>query len=157
MSRATISRLLQHAQYSSDLCARYMDFFYSYVIPYLGPSPKEITQSSPKSYMGDDGSPIEFSWVITKDRQDMIRFTMEPLSWTDGSPMQSTSWMSALDSLTRQGPIDHGDLTWPQICFDTLVASENGAPISSQHASQFSIGTKCRLQQNFHINKDNRC
>ncbi|KAF9461632.1 aromatic prenyltransferase [Collybia nuda] len=108
--------------------------------PSYGLYPKEFTQSPPKSYMGDDCSPIEFSWVITKDHQDTIRFTVEPLSCTDGSPTKSTSWMATLNSLACHGLNDQNDLTWPQICFNTLVASGNGTPISSQHVSQFSIG-----------------
>ncbi|KAF9027543.1 aromatic prenyltransferase [Hymenopellis radicata] len=118
-----------------------MEFFYYHVTPFLGPSPKEFVQSSPRSYMGDDCSPVEFSWVITKERQDTIRFTVEPLSWIDGRPTHATSWIAALDSLVRQSHVEYADLTWPQVCFDTLVTgADNGKPVVSQHESQFSVG-----------------
>lgn len=89
--------------------------------------------------MGDDCTPIEFSWVITSDRTDVIRFTMEPLSRIDGSPTTPDTWMETLQAMGSSHKFKDFDLSWAQICFDTLVYL--GQPGEGHpHRSQFSIG-----------------
>lgn len=91
--------------------------------------------------MGDDGSPIEFSWVIESDDKMTVRFTVEPLSLLEGSPSSPTTWMSCLMSLGRFSSNPDFDISWGQICFDSLVHIPPLHSNKSQHASQFSTGT----------------
>lgn len=108
----------------------------------MGPSPHEFNKAmQPCSYMADDFTPIEFSWVLDNKGGDMIRFTMEPLSHVNGSPTPSNSWLPCLKSLARVGRIQDFDTAWCQICFDTLVHSQI-ANNKSQHRSQFSVGER---------------
>lgn len=90
--------------------------------------------------MGDDGSPIEFSWVIESENSMTVRFTMEPLSSFDGSPSPPTTWMSCLRSLHRFSANPDFDISWSQICFESLVQIRPLHSNKSQHASQFSVG-----------------
>lgn len=90
--------------------------------------------------MGDDGSPIEFSWVIESEDSMAVRFTMEPLSWLDGSPSPARNWMPNLESMSQFDHTNDFDLSWSQTCFDTLIYHSPLGSNESQHGSQFSVG-----------------
>ncbi|KAJ7141578.1 aromatic prenyltransferase, partial [Mycena filopes] len=109
----------------------------------LGPSPAEFKVHRPSSYMGDDCTPIEFSWAVSADGIQTIRFTMEPLSPDDGTPTPGSTWLSSLESLHSYAPSTNFDLTWSKICHQTVVKASCGVSSDdggSQHNSQFSIG-----------------
>ncbi|PPQ78838.1 hypothetical protein CVT26_011849 [Gymnopilus dilepis] len=111
-------------------------------MPALGPTPSEFTTDklSPSSYMGDDHTPIELSWVLHPSGKHTVRFTMEPLSKFNGSPTESNTWMEFLQGLGRQGRISDFNLEWAKICLKTLVYDGHLLKNDSQHHSQFSIG-----------------
>jgi hypothetical protein len=90
--------------------------------------------------MGDDGSPIEFSWVIESEDKMTVRFTIEPLSLLDGSPSPPTTWIPCLTSLRRFSSNAGFDISWSEICFESLVYIPPLHSNKSQHASQFSVG-----------------
>ena len=126
--------------FSDDQRDVHKAFYSTYVVPRLGPSPTEFLDQPPCSYMGDDCTPIEFSWAEGTNGKPTIRFTMEPLSAIDGTPTPSSSWISCLNALRSFGKTDEFDLKWAEICHVTLV-QENVCDIGqSKHASQFSIG-----------------
>ena len=134
--------LLRSSNYSESLQMHYLTFIATYVMPALGPAPSEFTTDnlSPSSYMGDDHTPIELSWVLHPSGKHTVRFTMEPLSKLNGSPTESKTWMEFLQALGRQGRISDFNLEWAKICLKTLVYDGHLLKNDSQHHSQFSIG-----------------
>lgn len=119
---------------------QYAVFCDAYIAPLLGPRPSEYKGIRPTSYvsafitdyarhnvhifdtmqMGDDGSPIEYSWVIESEDKMAVRFTVEPLSVVDGSPSPPETWMSSLRGLGRFTSSPDFDISWSQTCFDSL-------------------------------------
>ncbi|KAJ7016170.1 aromatic prenyltransferase, partial [Mycena alexandri] len=135
--------LLRISEYPESQIAAYRDFYASYVTPQLGPRPEEFGARRPSSYMADDFTPIEFSWAVDANGTQTIRFTMEPLSPTDGAPSPVSTWISSLESLCPYTARSGFDLRWSKICHETLVQDANQeiwADDVSKHGSQFSIG-----------------
>ncbi|KAJ6461402.1 tryptophan dimethylallyltransferase-domain-containing protein [Mycena sanguinolenta] len=80
--------------------------------------------------MGDDSTPIEFSWAVNPDGTQGVRFTMEPVSPLDGTPTPHSTWVSSLQSLGHYAG-NGFDLTWSEICYRTLVCQ-------SKHGCDFT-------------------
>lgn len=135
------SDLFDRSSYPSHLRSTNLSFVATYILPLLGPSPQEFgVGSRSESYMGDDHTPIELSWVLNPDGHHTVRFTMEPLSLLDGSPSLSISWMACLKSLAQHGQIQDFDISWAQICYDHLIYPDSFDKTMFKHGSQFSVG-----------------
>ncbi|EGN93839.1 hypothetical protein SERLA73DRAFT_188952 [Serpula lacrymans var. lacrymans S7.3] len=106
----------------------------------MGPSPSNFGDFQPTSFMGNDHSPIEFSWVIDSENKMTVRFTSEPLSIFDGTPTSPSTWIPYLNSLASSELVEGFDTTWCQICYNTLLHSSPVNRHGSQHMSQFSFG-----------------
>ncbi|KAJ7704932.1 tryptophan dimethylallyltransferase-domain-containing protein [Mycena rosella] len=135
-----LAGLLRCSGYPENEIDEYRGFYSAYIIPQLGPTPAEFG-GRPSSYMGDDFTPIEFSWAIGPDGTQAVRFTMEPLSPLDGTPTPESTWISSLQSLGHFASSNGFDLTWSNICRRALVQGLSNQDIcSSKHGSQFSVG-----------------
>jgi hypothetical protein len=136
------STFFQFSGYRLGLLARYVYFIGSYVLPLLGPSPKEF-RIKPSSYMGDDYTPIEMSLVLDSSGSHVVRFTVEPMDPETGAPADPSTWVDSLHDLARKGSIKDFDISWAKICMSTLTEEnpECIAMCKSQHHSQFSVGT----------------
>ncbi|KAJ7246933.1 aromatic prenyltransferase, partial [Mycena rebaudengoi] len=132
------SGLLKMAEYDEEHYRLYKALFYACIVPQLGLSRREAGARS--SYMGDDGTPIEFSWVVDRTGTATIRFTMEPMSPVDGSPTAWATWMSCLSSVGKMWAGKDFDLQWSEICHRTLVQEDIREVQNMPHISQFSIG-----------------
>lgn len=68
-----------------------MSFFLGRIIPYLGPAEQMATTNPWKSFMTDDGTPIEFSWDwTTRTTPPKIRYSIEPCDYP-GLSMNSSN------------------------------------------------------------------
>jgi hypothetical protein len=74
----------------------------------------------PRSYMGDDHSPIEFGWVIKSNGKSSIQFSIEPLSHTDGAPAPPKACSKILSALGKVSCVKSFDTAWANICQETL-------------------------------------
>lgn len=81
--------LLSHAGYSSRVQYQNLEFFAVVVAPSLGAAPKPPLDAKPwKSFMTDDGNPIELSWDWhTGTKSPTIRFSIEPVGLHAGTPI----------------------------------------------------------------------
>ena len=81
--------LLSHAGYSSHVQYQNLEFFAVMVAPHLGAAQKSPLDEKPwKSFMTDDGNPIELSWDWhTGTKSPTIRFSIEPVGLHAGTPI----------------------------------------------------------------------
>ena len=144
--------LLSQAGYSSESQYRNLLFFASFIVPELGMPHFSNTQSatgSPrwKSFMTDDGTPIEFSWdwgCIDKVQSSTIRFSIEPISPEAGSqadPLNANAGLFLMHRLQQMLPeidLDYFD----HFCnyfstFDQAEVEPASAANRERHQSQF--------------------
>ncbi|KAJ6629581.1 aromatic prenyltransferase [Mycena sp. CBHHK59/15] len=131
-----LEHLLALSGYPERLRSEYLSFFASSLVPLFGPSPSEFLNFKPSSFLSDDHTPFELGWAIDKQGDMSVQFDMEPLSPLDGSSPPPTL---AIASVHIFEGMEGFDLTWSNICRDTLVS--NHAPGSQlQHSSQFILG-----------------
>lgn len=76
-SGKALAVLLYHADYSSAQQHRHLKFFAQVAAPCIGPA---LLQSSWKSFMTDDGTPIELSWDWgTNGSRPTVRYSIEAI------------------------------------------------------------------------------
>ncbi|KAF8199442.1 aromatic prenyltransferase [Pholiota molesta] len=92
------------------------------------------------SYMGDDHTPIELSWVLNATGNHTVRFTLEPLSNQTGAPSPSHTWIKSLHTLSQNPHVTNFSLDWANVCFDSLIYNGDVLKFNPPHYSQFSIG-----------------
>jgi DMATS type aromatic prenyltransferase len=117
-----LSTLLQLSSYPTHLRNDFLSVYSPFIVPLLGPSPRELRSMSvkPRSYMGDDHSPIEFGWVVKNDGKSSIQFSIEPLSHFDGAPTPPKVCTKILNALGNVSCVKSFDTTWADICQETL-------------------------------------
>ena len=144
--------LLSQAGYPPESQSRHLLFFLTLIVPELGKPPLSSAQSvsgSPqwKSFMTDDGTPIEFSWdwgCIDEGQPSTIRFSIEPIAPDAGSqidPLNSNAGLSFMHRLQQVLPeIDLDCFDHFSNYFSTFKQAEV-EPVSAanreQHQSQF--------------------
>ena len=120
---SSLAVLLSQAGYPPESQYRNLLFFSSFIVLELGRSPlssaRSVRGSPPwKSFMTDDGTPIEFSWdwgCIDKGQPPTIRFSIEPIAPEAGSqndPLNSNAGLSLMHRLQQALPEINLD------CFD---------------------------------------
>ena len=149
---SSLAVLLSHAGYPPETQYQNLLFFSSFIVPELGKPPLESAQSgrgSPpwKSFMTDDGAPIEFSWdwgCIDNGQPPTIRFSIEPIAPEAGSqidPLNSKAGLSLMHRLQQTLPEINLDCfhhfsnyfsTFKQADFGLVSAANH-----EQHRSQF--------------------
>ncbi|KAF8174910.1 tryptophan dimethylallyltransferase-domain-containing protein [Pholiota molesta] len=117
-----LSNLLQLSSYPTHLRNDFLSVYSTFIVPLLGPGPRELRSMGvkPRSYMGDDHSPIEFGWVVKNDGKSSIQFSIEPLSHFDGAPTPPKVCTKILNALGNVTCVKSFDTTWPDICQETL-------------------------------------
>ncbi|KIM73557.1 hypothetical protein PILCRDRAFT_725491 [Piloderma croceum F 1598] len=134
--------LLERSLYPSNTSRKYAYFETAYLIPLCGLCPHEFETTGPSSYVGDDGTPIEFSWVIESEDKMTVRCIIEPIS-SFGTVAPSSTWMSFLLSLRIFSDHETFDIAWAQTCFNYLAYNSVLYGNTSQHSSQFIVGADC--------------
>jgi DMATS type aromatic prenyltransferase len=157
------AQMLQRAFYPLHQQYRYLSFFYTVILPELGPAPSFDMSSSVwnaaknrtnelslpalpsrfRSYMTDDHSPMELSWQFDKDGGAVTRFAIDPVRrQSEGDFHGAIGLFEELASLKVIAP--GVDLDWCRTCADTLTIKntsakglENGA---LEYPSQYFVG-----------------
>jgi DMATS type aromatic prenyltransferase len=92
-----IGVLLYNAGYSSHLQSRNLEFFTQLIAPNLGVF-QGVTDNytrSWRSFMTDDGSPIELSWDWgINDSRPVIRYSIEPIGLYAGTSLDPTNLLA---------------------------------------------------------------
>ena len=112
---SSLAVLLSQAGYPPESQYRNLLFFSFFIVPELGKPPFSSARSargSPrwKSFMTDDGTPIEFSWdwgCIDKGQPSTIRFSIEPIAPEAGSqadPLNANAGLSLMHRLQQVLP-----------------------------------------------------
>ena len=152
---SSLAVLMSQAGYPPESQYRNLLFFSTFIVPELGSphfSSARSARGSPswKTFMTDDGTPIEFSWdwgCIDEGRPSLIRFSIEPIAPEAGSqddPLKTNASLSLMHRLQQVIPDINLD------CFDhfsnyfsTFKEAEMG-PASTvnreRHQSQFFAG-----------------
>ncbi|TRX98038.1 hypothetical protein FHL15_001248 [Xylaria flabelliformis] len=97
--------LLYNAGYSPEAQRRCLDFFKKVVAPNLGvfQEASEDPKLSWKSFMTDDGTPLELSWDWgTNDSKPTIRYSIEPIGLRAGTKLDPRNLLA--------GPVFQDDL-----------------------------------------------
>ncbi|CAL1695393.1 unnamed protein product [Somion occarium] len=134
--------LFEQADYNVQVQFIHMLFFYSRVLPYLGPRPSKTNKPFFKSFMTDDHTPVEISWVIHNGKLN-VRYCVEPV----GTIVDSEQ-LAALRMVHNLKHLMHDlDLRWFDILRDTLVSSsshlQESTVVSTKHNSQYFVGFDC--------------
>ena len=95
--------LLHNAQYNQEAQYRQLKFFAGVVIPYLGQIPGANSKSW-KSFMTDDGNPIELSWEWRDaGNPPKIRYSVEPIGPQAGTRKDPHNTFASADFLVHLG------------------------------------------------------
>ncbi|MCJ1376203.1 hypothetical protein MMC20_007444 [Loxospora ochrophaea] len=142
--------LLYQAGYSMQRQIEILSFFATWVVPELGPAlwSTSLNRSEWKSFMTDDGTPIELSWdwSRSKGQPPVVRFSIEPISSSAGSqadPWNTSAGLSFIRRLRHMLP--EFDSRWlDHFSKDLLVSPNQTSDLDSksqqdQHKSQFFI------------------
>ncbi|TFK33163.1 aromatic prenyltransferase [Crucibulum laeve] len=106
----------------------------------MGPTPSEFITTGPCSFLSDDHTPAELIWVVDGDGRMSIRYSMEPLSPHSGVPSSSNVWRPTLDAFYNFPRIAGVDLSWSDICRETLTYDSDPDSETRESASQFFLG-----------------
>ncbi|KAI9683052.1 MAG: hypothetical protein M1822_006245 [Bathelium mastoideum] len=105
----SLAILLQHAGYHEESQRKHLRFFKDIIAPHLG-----APLSSWKSFMTDDGNPVELSWEWSVDDQEpRVRYSIEPIGPHTGTKLDpfNTAVIRDFDqALARALP--EADMTW---------------------------------------------
>lgn len=132
--------LLSHAGYSSRAQYQNLEFFAVVVAPSLGAAQNPPLDAKPwKSFMTDDGNPIELSWDWhTGTKSPSIRFSIEPVGLHAGTPIDPENRYAA--SEFRQALLRSpagANFEWYDHFNEQFACHETvGAPAQEGHSSQ---------------------
>ncbi|KAI0147389.1 dimethylallyl tryptophan synthase GliD1 [Xylariaceae sp. FL1272] len=142
--------MLEAAGYTAEKQYSALLFHHHWIVPYMGPKPKDDGTVKWPSLLGVEGSPIEYSWKWnTPTKGPDVRYTMESINQLTGTAMDPLNQVPAKEMLHRISEIvPTVDLTWVNHFFATLFdhdvskyvkEAEAGAHFSSTvlHAAEF--------------------
>ena len=153
--------LLDQAGYSNESQYRNPLFFANFIVPELGlpPSSSPTPSSNWRSFMIDDGTPVEFSWDWGwrgEGQSSIVRFSIEPIGREAGSqtdPLNAYAGISLISRLAQSLP----DITleWFNHFSDRFLTfkchknSDSSTTIREGHQSQlfvaFDLHAECIL------------
>ena len=143
-----LATLLSNAGYSIESQYRHLMFFISCVIPELGPAPHAEGQTPRwKSFMTDDGTPIELSWDWgSKNSAPSIRYSIEPIGRDAGTPTDPLNEYAGLRLFRKLHHIlPNTNLEWfnhfsqELLIFDRAGMKNNEARNPEKHESRFFV------------------
>lgn len=135
-----LSRMFGLLNYDVHIQYLHMLFFHTRVAPYMGPRPIRGQDPVFKSYMTDDFTPIEVSWVVNDDGTATVRYAIEPILKDD----PTATFSAAKRMIADLRPALPGlDMTWFNIIDDALVLSDTSQVQGAKHLSQYFLGFDC--------------
>ena len=143
--------LLDQAGYSNESQYRNLQFFADFIVPELGLPPSSSPTSSSKwrSFMTDDGTPVEFSWDWGwrgDGQSSIVRFSIEPIGREAGSqtdPLNAYAGISLISRLAQSLP--DINLEWFNHFSDRFLTfksdknPDNSTSICEGHQSQIFV------------------
>ncbi|KAK7039435.1 Pyr-redox-2 domain-containing protein [Favolaschia claudopus] len=135
-----IISLMRHANYPEDAVHSYTLLLQAEILPLLGPSDPAYP-----SWMTDDHTPLEFSLVLAKTGELLVRFAIEasalPLSG-DRSVKSLRKVLTNLSNAMTMKP--NFDLDWFDVCAEELLLGDTQpAPPHMGPVSETFIGFDC--------------
>ena len=144
-----LSMLLIRSSYLEDTRTSHDDFFKSFIVPLLGPTPDEYGSSQPVSFMCDDKTPVEIGWVFKSTGETSVQYAIEALSPSDGSPISPRQNLDILQHLSEVSDCQGFDLSWTHKCTQSLLYPSHLLSHDLQRVSQFFIGKRPHLVRKF--------
>lgn len=126
-SAPMLSKALVNSGYDVHLQYQYLCFYYKYVVPVLGPFPREKTGIFWKTIMTMPGLPFEISLNYQKSKS-LVRFGFEPSSYLTGTrrdPFNKIMTREVLNSFVKLGM--GVEMEWFNHFVNELVLSEKEA------------------------------
>ncbi|KAJ7575923.1 aromatic prenyltransferase [Mycena floridula] len=133
-----LEHFLKWADYPDQIRQSYTAFYQRHIVPELGGHPR----SSPfLSYMTDDHTPIELSYIFDAAGIPTIRFAIDPVrrQQTGGQVLEFFEDFQQLKPFMSSDT----DLHWCQICIEELTitfSSPADAPTKARYPSQYFAG-----------------
>jgi len=136
--------MLTCANYSHATQQRIRKLLFTHIVPNLGPDPGQY--STPAiSFMCDDGTPIEYSWVVTRDGRTIVRFAIEPsIVAPGGGGTANQAPQVLIQAMVQDGTVANLDWSWYKVCMGTLALQQSHPAwnnvVADMHKTQYFIG-----------------
>ncbi|KAI0916312.1 aromatic prenyltransferase (DMATS family) [Taiwanofungus camphoratus] len=138
-SGRVLASMFQRLGYSVDIQFIHMLFFHVRVLPFMGPRPDRANKPAFKSYMTDDHTPIEVSWIVNPDGTATVRYAIEPID--------TSAWSrkpAALRMIDELRPVLKGlDMKWFHALDEALVWHGRTRVYGAKHTTQYFLGFDC--------------
>ncbi|GBE84299.1 4-O-dimethylallyl-L-tyrosine synthase [Sparassis crispa] len=134
-----LANMFQHLGYSVTVQFLHMLFFHVRILPFMGPRPNWQNKPVFKSYMTDDHTPIEVSWIVGPEGSTTVRYAIEPI---EKSLFAKKS--AALRMVDEMRPVvNHLDLSWFFLLDKVLVWHGQTNALGTKHLTQYFLGFDC--------------
>ena len=129
------------SSYSEDLMASDDELFESFIAPFLNPTPYEDISLLHVSFLCDDNTPVEISWMFKSTGEIPVQYGIETLFASSGSPIPTPQNLVILRNpfTTSQCPGFH--LSWSHECTRSHLHSSCSPPCAPQPQSRSSLPT----------------
>ncbi|KAI1261846.1 aromatic prenyltransferase [Xylariaceae sp. FL1019] len=125
-----VSYMMQAAGYAVEAQYDALIFHYHWIIPYLGTAPTGRGRLAWNSLLGNEGSPIEYSWkwnTATAGARPDVRYCIEAIGQYAGRPLDPLNQDASIELLHRlQDAVPTVDLTWTNHFLATLFDHDRG-------------------------------
>ncbi|KFY27181.1 hypothetical protein V493_03668 [Pseudogymnoascus sp. VKM F-4281 (FW-2241)] len=139
-------RLLQDCQYTEEHQLLYLNWYYRWIIPALGPRATAAECPNPRSILVQDGSQVEFSikWKEAK-AQRAVRFTIEPTGYEAGTPSDPLNQKETLKVARAMTPEVQGmDLAmFEHFITATMVSNEAYEELQRKDPPRMPAAVSC--------------
>ncbi|KAK7050259.1 Pyr-redox-2 domain-containing protein [Favolaschia claudopus] len=136
-----IIAFMRQADYPEVAVQSYTAFFQAAVLPLLGPAGEKPLYAS---WMTDDHTPLEFSLIVAKTGERLIRFSIEPYVLAHSGDTYIGSLRDALLRLSVAiTPTSPFSLDWFDICAEELLSIADMQVTKPGCTSQTFIGFDC--------------
>ncbi|KAI0449666.1 dimethylallyl tryptophan synthase GliD1 [Xylaria acuta] len=131
-----LAKLLQAAGYSDSKQHEALVFHYHWIVPYLGPAP--CSAVTWRSFLGVEGSPIEYSWKWNKaGGEPEVRYTIEAIDHFSGTALDPLNQHSSRELLHRLDEVaSYSNLSLANHFFATLYDHD-----TSKYVDEAQSGT----------------
>ncbi|KAL2849415.1 aromatic prenyltransferase [Aspergillus pseudodeflectus] len=123
-----VAHMMVAAGYSTEAQYNALLFHYHWILPYLGPAPRADRPLRWNSLLGNEGSPIEYSWKWnTPTGKPDVRYCIEAIGPYAGRPLDPLNQDASLELLHRlQDLVPTVDLTLSNHFAATLFDHNRG-------------------------------
>ncbi|GBE88132.1 tryptophan dimethylallyl transferase variant 2 [Sparassis latifolia] len=138
-SGRVLANMFQRLGYSVNVQFLHMLFLHVRVLPFMGPRPDWHNKPVFKSYMTDDHTPIEVSWIVGPDGSATVRYAIEPI---DSNRFARKP--AALRMIDELRPVLHDlDLIWFFLLDKALIWHGRTSASGTKHVTQYFLGFDC--------------